>query len=238
MTSILQDLLDPSLLANEPRIIVQQATDLIIHKASEGFSPPPRSKSAGAAKSLLEFQDLVRQAIDDYEKRSNTSAQSKVIYTAEEPEVTSETETITYSLIKRQPGGFGRGAPFESNVRNLRPIIREVADDPCNPSYRTIVLGYLHENVVRFTCWARTNKAANARALWFENLMEDYTWWFILQGVNRVIYWGQGSDMVVNINNNRWYGRPIDYYVKTETLRNYSEKTLEEILINLDVAQE
>jgi len=237
MTSILQDLLDDSLLTEDPHVVVQQLTDQILHKAA-GDSGVPRSKSSGAAKSLLEFQDLVRQAIDDYEKRSNTSAQHKVIYTAEEPEVTSETETITYSLIKRQPGGFGRGAPFEANVRNLRPIIREVTDDPTDPSYRKIVLGYWHENLVRFTCWAHTNKAANARSMWLENLMEEYTWWFVLQGVNRVIYWGQGSDMVVNINNNRWYGRPVDYYVKTETLRTYSEKTLEEILIKLDVSRE
>jgi hypothetical protein len=73
--------------------------------------------------------------------------------------------------------------------------------------------------------------------MWLENMMEDYAWWFALQGVPRVIYQGQGADMVINVDNNRWYGRPIDYYVKTETLHSYSEKTLEEILVRLAVTK-
>jgi len=235
MSSILQDLLSPDLLISNQTITVSGITDLIIERAG-GRHPLPPTKSSGAAKNLLEVQDLIRQAINDYEMREKVTSGSKVTFTTEEPEITGETETITYSLVKREPGGFGKGGPFEANVRNLRPIIREVKTDPLNPGYRLMTFGYWHENIIRLTCWARTNKAANARALWLEGLMQNYEWWFVLSGVNRIIYQGQNTDLVVNVNNNRLYGRPIEYYVKTETLTVFSEKTLESILIELGVS--
>ena len=236
MTSILQDLLNDELLVKSPKVTVQRVFDFMFSKGmGDSQQGIPRSKTLGKAKSLLEFHALVRQAIDDYESRASVPSELKINFTEEEPDTKTEEETITFSLVRREPGGFGQGAPFESSVRNLRPIIRESGTDPTDPSYRTIVLGYWHDNIVRYTCWARTNKAANARAMWLENLMEEYTWWYVLQGVQRVIYWGQGPDQVVNIQNNRWYGRPIDFYVKTETLRTYSEKTLEEILVKLAI---
>lgn len=233
MTSVLQDLLRPELVASTPRVTVQQVTHMVLNRASGDSTP--RSKTLGKAKSLLEFYALVRQAIDDYEKRASVPPELRINFTEEEPDAKTEAETITFSLFRREPGGFGQGAPFEPSVRNLRPIIREDIDDPCNPGYRKIVLGYWHDNIVRYTCWARTNKAANARAKWFEDMMEEYSWWFALQGVSRVIYWGQQKDVMINVDNNRWYGRPIDYFVKTETLHTYSEKELEQILVRLAV---
>jgi hypothetical protein len=236
MTSILSDI-RPDLLVESPRIIIERTTDLLIERAIGDQKGIPRSTTLGNAKSLLEFYELVRQAIDDYEKRASVPETSKIRFTEEEPDAKMDVESITFNLMKREPGGFGQGAPFESNVRNLRPIIREIKKDPTEPGYRTIIMGYWHDNIVRFTCWARTNKAANKRAMWFESLMEEYTWWFALQGLQRVIYWGQGADLVSDVQDNRWYGRPIDFYVKTETLRTYSEKTLEEILVRLAVVE-
>jgi hypothetical protein len=42
--------------------------------------------------------------------------------------------------------------------------------------------------------------------------------------------------MVTVVNNNKWYGRPLDYFVRTETLRTFKEKTIEDILVNLKVS--
>jgi hypothetical protein len=66
--------------------------------------------------------------------------------------------------------------------------------------------------------------------------MEEYSWWFKLQGLNRVIFLGQRSDIITTINNNKWYGRPLDYFVRTETLRVFKEKTIEEVLVNFKVS--
>ena len=67
--------------------------------------------------------------------------------------------------------------------------------------------------------------------------MEDYTWWFKLQGVNRILFWGRGEDQTVDDDGNKWFGRPLDYFVRTEKLRRFEEKKLEEILIKLDAKQ-
>lgn len=235
--AILQDLLDEELTEDQKRIIIRNVFENTISSAVNGGAPA-RSKTLGKAKSLLEFYDLVRQAKDDYETRQNVIEQYKVIFTEEEPDIISETETITFGLVKRAPGAFSQGAPFEGNIKNLRPVFRETGPDTANPGYNYAIYGYWHDNLVRFTCWARTNKAANARADWFENMMEDYAWWFKLHGVDRCLFWGRSSDIVTVINDNKWYGRPLDYFVRTEKLRVFSEKQMEEILINVSAKRE
>lgn len=233
MASVLQDILRADLTTNPVRIQVREIFNESIIDADSKKLIPGRLKTLGNAKSLLEFYELVHQAIDNYESRANVSDEKKVIFTEEEPDSNSRSETITFSLLKREPGAFSQGAPFEGNVRNLRPMFREEGDDPANPGYRFMILGYWHDNLVRFTCWARTNKAANTRAEWFETLMTEYSWWFKAQGVDRVIFYGQGADIVTEVNGNKWYGRPFDFFVRTETLKTFSEKSIEEVLVNL-----
>lgn len=228
------DLLNSELTETDVRILVKEVFEnSLVDPDLKRISG--RSKTLGNSKSLLEFYELVGQAIDNYEKRESISAEKKVIFTEEEPDTSSKTETITYSLVSREPGAFSQGAPLEGKVRNLRPIFREEGDDPENPGYRFMVLGYWHDNVVRLTCWARTNKAANARAEWLESIMEEYSWWYKAQGVDRVIFLGRHADMVVEVDNNKWYGRPIDYFIRTEQLRVFKEKTIEQILVNYTV---
>jgi hypothetical protein len=64
-------------------------------------------------------------------------------------------------------------------------------------------------------------------------MMEEYTWYFRYSGVNRIFYQGRGREIVREFHNNKIYGRPIDYFVRTEKLRVMSQKTMEEILIHL-----
>jgi hypothetical protein len=228
----LQDLLNQDLTADNRRIYVQEFFNQFIENFDSGLGE--RSKTLGKAKSLLEFYDLVRQALNDYEKRASVPDDQRILFTEEEPQdIEARSEAITFGLVKRQPGGFGQGPPMTAQVKNLKHMLREIGNDPSNPGYRSIVVGYWHDNQIRFTCWAKTNKAANARAVWFENFMEEYTWWFTAQGVARVIYQGQGSDISAVVNNNRWFGRPLEYYVKTESLKVFSEKTLDEVIVQL-----
>jgi hypothetical protein len=231
--TVLQDILSEGLTEEQARIIVQQVSQVHVERSEDRFSD--RSKTLGQAKSLLEFYDLVRQAINDYDTRAGTIEQHRIKFTEEEPDASSQTETVTFSLVKREPGMFDQGPPFGGTVRNLRPMIREIQDDEEHPGYKRIITGYWYDNIVRFTCWARTNKRANYRAWWFENFMQEYSWWFTMSGVARVLYWGQKPDVTLTVNQNKWYGRPIDFYVKTERIRVFSEKTLEEILIKLAV---
>jgi hypothetical protein len=236
MSSLLLDILDEELTEDQRRIIVQDAFDFIKGDPAQQRRPSgARSVTPGRAKSLLEFYDLVRQAIAHLETRAGVPEENRVKFTEEEPDINSDTETITFSLVRREPGQFGQGPPFGAKHHNLRPMLREEIKDPSVPGYRCATTGYWYDNLVRFTCWARTNKAANARAEWFEDMMEEYTWWFRWSGVSRVIFWGRDADIATEIDENTWYGRPINIFVKTEKVRVFNEKELEEILIDLKV---
>lgn len=244
MTVLRDDILDDELTQEQAKVIVKHQFDSIIESAHKvkGFDLP-RSRTPGAAKDVYEFCDLVRQSIEHREQQKNVTNDARVIVTQETSDLDQKLETITFSLEKRQPGQFSEGPPFGGDVRNLRPILRESMADPDNPGYRKVIMGYWYDNLVRFTCWARTNKQANQRALWFEELMEDYTWVFRVRGVSRVLFWDRGPDVekVVDTTSSiasstmKYYGRPLFYYVRTEKIRTYSEKELEQLLINVRV---
>jgi hypothetical protein len=228
--AILEDLLNTELTENNVRVITaEQYTSVLERSAVFGDE---RLRSPKPAKSLRETYLLIKQAIDNYQTRASTPANHKVIFTEEEPDESIKQEIITFSLIRREPGSFGSGAPFESSTKNLKMILREEKDDDENPGYKQLIYGYWHDNIIRMTCWAQTNKGANARAEWLENLLEEYQWFFKAEGVDRFLYFEQQADITTEIKGNKWYGRPLDFYVRTETIRTLKEKTIEEILIN------
>lgn len=192
-----------------------------------------RTVTPGKSKDIIEVTELIEQAITDYDKRFGVTEGAKVEIVYERPEREFEGEVIAISFATREPGMVGQGRPFENKTKNLRPILREVLNDPAYPGYKKAILGYYYDNIIRLTCWARTNKTANKRAIWLENLMEEYTWWFTYSGVNRIFYEGWRTPVLLDINNQRFYGRPIDFYVRTEKLFHMSQKKIEEILISL-----
>jgi len=231
--SELLDLLGNDIKPSRLRIVVET----VYSQTIESNIQVPKDRTIGTSKNLKEFYSLVNRAIIDYQTRAGTGIRNHINLTEEDPDAKDDTEVISFRLMKREPGAYSQGAPFEGNVKNLRPIVRESGLDPANPDYRFTTNGYWYDNLVRFTCWCRTNKQANDRACWFEDFMEDYTWWFRLQGVSRVLFWGRGQDQTVTEDGNTWYGRPLDYFVRTEKLRKFEEKKLEEILIKLETKE-
>jgi hypothetical protein len=196
-----------------------------------------RLVSGGAAKNIKEFFDLVEEALSDHQDTLEVSTDNRVslLYHTERLELDITTETIGAELTKREPGSMGRQAPFDG-PRNLKPLLRDSVDDPENPGYKLLVLGYIHDNMTEFTCWAKTNKEAMARALWFEEFMEQYIWFFEYQGVGKVIYWGQGKDLIYSKKNgNILHGRPVRYYVRTETITQKSQKKMEDLIIKVNL---
>lgn len=227
------DLLDPKLLKTTSGIKVVASNQFqgLINRAER-----PRTTTPGAAKDIIEVMDLIQNAILDCEKRTRTTTDGKIDVVFEYPTKAIDVETISISFQQRVPGGFGQGAPMESSTHNRKAILREVVDDEDNPGYKRAVFGYLYDNVLRLTAWARTNKAANARAIWIETLMDEYMWYFVHSGVNRILFEGWQKSEVLDIGDNTFYGRPIEYYVKTEKITTVSQKTLEDIMINLAIS--
>lgn len=197
-----------------------------------------RLKSPGDAKNINESLEIIEKAIRNYELRYGTNSDAVIDFVYEDPDVLKQLETISVSIERVEPASFSKGAPFQGSVRNLVPMLREVVDDPDNTGYKIAILGYWYDNIVQLTCWSRTNKAANSRAIWLENIMNEYRWYFQYSGISQIVYQGRGTQLVKNINNNKIYGRPINYYIRTESLVRYSQKELEQIYINLVINKE
>jgi len=225
------DILSEDLTTDQRRVSVvaeHQFKNIVSH--AERFT---RTTSPEPAKTIVETMALIKQAIEDYDNQHHTTEDAKVVLLYEEPAKLKQLEAITIKLIKREPGMYGQGSPFENSTRQLKPILREVKDDTEEPGYKRAVLGQFYDNMLRLTCWARTNKTANDRALWLETVMEDYAWFFVYSGVNRILYQGRGPEETIKVEDNYVYGRAIDYYVRTEKLRSISQKELEEIVVRL-----
>jgi hypothetical protein len=210
-----EELLDPNV-----RISVEHIFNNQIERSLDSSS----STAPGRARNYYEFLTLVEKALEDYQTRTPILPISRKLKMSWE------------SVVKRKPGAFSQGAPFEGSVKNLRPVLREHREDPDNPGYRTAVLGKWFDNSVRFTCWAQTNKEAIQRSFWFEKFMEKYTWFFVASGVPRVLFMEQEEEVIDN-DGNKIYGRSLVYFVKTEEITLISEKELEEIVVSLSVEE-
>lgn len=229
------DILPDELKEPSPRIIVQRQYQTMLTHAKR--MPDARSVTPGTAKDIIESMELFKKAIDDYERRQNLNERDKIVVSYDTPDKDIEYPSVTLSVDRREPGSYSQGAPFEGTVRNLSPVLREEKDDPDNPGYRLAILGYYYDNLISLTCWALSNKEVESLALKVETIMEQYRWYFAVEGIGRVLYWGRGGPMEKTIRNNILYGRSINYYVRTEKITALSEKELEIIYINLIVKE-
>jgi hypothetical protein len=232
-STLRSDVLPEELKDSPYEIIIQQRFAGLIESALPGHLV-----SNEPSKNIFQAIDLVVKAIDHHQEVHNTTEDGTIQVVYSDPVTIEEVDRITVAIESRDPGGFARRSPLEKpRVVNLKPIIREDEPDPEYPTHRRVVLGYLYDNIVRFTCWARTSKTAIQRLLWFEDIMEQYTWFLESAGVKKVLYIGNTDRVVSRIRNNTIYGYTVDYFVQTEKLRVISEKALEQLVVTLDVIQ-
>lgn len=246
----------------EQTIIVQNIFNEYILK--EGVSAlaaidpkSSRSTSWGQAKRITDFPVVVKEILEDVWKKEGLIDEAKVIFTEEEPDrillpsderdmaliqnlSRSQTssppaEVITFRITERRPGQASRGAPGSSGIQNLKPLHRETVPDPDHPGYRMAIFGFWYDTWVRLTCWALTNKEANKRAVWLEDIMQEYQWYFTFKGFPRVLYQGRSTDdETKKVKDSKIYGRHIDFYVRDEYLLRVSEKTVERMYLSLE----
>lgn len=144
------------------------------------------------------------------------------------------TETLSFTLRRREPATFSQDQPF-SGKKNYKPILRENYPDPDNEGYEIQVFGLLFDNLIEIMCWASTNKEANKRALWVEQMMLAYAWYFRYNGISQLLYMGREADKKLDVENTYLAQRPLLYYVRTEKLYTVKEKTIEDILFKVQL---
>jgi len=213
--------------------IDQYLTQLAEQAAQE--SKVQRLRSPMPAADIDDFFRLVGQALK--RQQEIDGAKKDIFFTEEFPEKDDNIkgEVITYSILQRLPGTFERqtvgGAMSESNVRQRRKLFRESIIDPDHPGSCIYTYGQWFDNRVQFNIIAQTNKTANARALWFEDFMDSWTWFFEASGVGRIRYEGRGEDIIITPDNRKIAIRPMIYYVHTEKITVVREHMLRSLIV-------
>ena len=215
---------------------------------NEGFIPrrrvaaPTDSIDTHISQDIDGFFALVQSVMTDFQNRKNIIAKDGVGFTEEAPPKDLITEVISFKLIRRVPGAQSGSVPdiiSDSNVkREWRPRTRYQTLDASKPLKNIAVMGQYFDNVVEFTCWAATNKAANERAFWLEDLMQTYHWYFKFMGIKEIIYLQRLEDKFwedIKTQGNLLKSRSLQYYVKTDKTFEVSVATLRDILINVAV---
>jgi len=247
MATELRDLLTAGLDEEQAKVIVYDQFQQQI-AAGGGLNAIDKSRSPGVAQSLYPRIDsegnrqpgvigVIRLIIADAQQKEGTVVPQRVMFTEEYPDFKNPRESIVFSVEKSVVGSVGRG-PFSTSggVRPPRPMLRQIADDDENPGYQLAVFGYLFDSIIRLTCFAQTNKEANARVEWLQRTMRNYEFYPAWAGVKHFAFWERQSDFVLEENKEKLYGRPLDFAVQHEEVKVLRQKTLERLIIRSGLA--
>ena len=196
----------------------------------------PRLRTPFPAKDVDGFFRLVGQALQAQQEAEGV--QNPIVYTEDMPETDDNitSEVITYCVKGRKPGHVqqvGQGGAMRDRIqRSRKKRFREAYDDPENPGLKIYTYGQEFDNIVEFKIWARTNKTANARAMWFENFMEQWCWYFEASGVKTIHYEGRDEDIHLSPENRKLVCRPPVYYVRTEKVSVVKEYSLRSLVVD------
>jgi hypothetical protein len=144
------------------------------------------------------------------------------------------TDTITWMVIRQEPGTLGR-APF-TGTRETKPRHREyVPEEGKDCDYVRAIQGQLFDSIVQFDIWAQTNHRAVVLLDWFTSFFELYRWVWKYNGVKEILFWRQTADALVTRWRNDIVSRSIQLYFQTERLHSHRIRKLRDIEVIVDV---
>lgn len=217
-----------------PQLIESQINDYLAALGEQSVagkrlrSPSPTNDTDG-------FFRLVGMALE--RQQEVDGAKQKIFYAEDFPEKDDnlEGEAIIYSLVDRKPGTFeGQKTGLQmadTNIRHRGKIFQESIEDPDYAGSRVYTYSQWYDNLLRFEIYARTNKIANKRAIWFENFMDDWTWYFKANGIRGLEYKCRESDIRSALDNRKLVCRPMVYFLRTEKITHVREHTLRSLVL-------
>lgn len=193
----------------------------------------PRTPSSGAE--LDDFFEAVQVATTSKQNQEGVPEAKRILVFEEDPPESIDHEAITFYLKTRVPGRFDQGPSGAGRIKEVTPHLRAVVNHPEAPSQKLLTYGRFYDNWITFNIYARTNKVAKDRLLWFEKVMDIYNWFFRLYGF-RVIEEGVGSRERVKIDELVVTKYPITYMVRTDDTFHVHSQELREVLIDVELS--
>ena len=166
------------------------------------------------AMSLPGFFDLTSDIIEKSQTNDGISASSQVKLTDNYPPEEFHNfgnEVIVYRVIKREPANMnqkGTGRPHRRNTYSYD------MQKPNYPNKSIIVESRPVDHTIEFSCWAKTNKIANDRAIWLEKLLINNSWRYQAKGVQRFYWEGRRPDTYMTSGEQRLFYRPLRFFVR------------------------
>jgi hypothetical protein len=210
-----------------------EASLLVDSYLSKFGSKDDRTSTSGYE--LNEFFVLVKDAIRTRQRSEGVPEDKTLLFVEEDPPEKIDTEAITFYLRSRLPGKADQGPQGPGGVREVRSHIRATREHPQHPSEKLVTMGRFYDNWIVFNVYAKTNKQARERLMWFEKVMDGFNWYFKAHGY-LVIEDSVSSKERVKINDNTTVTKyPITYMVRTDDNYFISTQELKEIVINVEV---
>ena len=208
----------------------REATNEVILSDANGVAAAPEVWNRLRPKHHVQFMHSFPKTISQPYKFQPEDANETNL----KNEVGQFTDTITWQVLRREPGGMRR--PFE-DPRQPKPQQHEWIQMPelDNCDYIHAVEGQLFDTIVQFDLWSTTNSRAEWMAWWFVDFFERYRWVWKYNGVKEILFWQQTADAIVTRWRNDIVSRSVQLYFQTERLRHFPMRKINDIEVSVDV---
>lgn len=123
--------------------------------------------------------------------------------------------TVVVEMRRQEPGTVGK-RPFDM-MKEAKPRVRETYKHPDDPiNYSVQVRGQWYDNILRFTCYDKTNFGAERLISWFNDFLYKYAWVIKKNGIQEMLYWQRRADENIQVWRDDIVGYPVEWYFRTE----------------------
>lgn len=184
---------------------------------------------------ISDFFELLQNSVESKQASERVPTEYRILVVEEDPPEVVDTEAITFFIARRLPGQFDKGPIGAGKVREVTPHHRSTIEHPETPSEKLVTMGKFYDNWITFNIYARTNKTARKRLIWFEQMMDVYNWYFRLYGF-RVVEEGSSGWEKVKIDDLTLTKYSVTYMVRTDDTFHFSSQELKDVLLKVEVS--
>lgn len=187
--------------------------------------------------SLPVFFDIASKLITNAQERAGINEDKRVRLIEEyppEPFNDYGDEVIAYRVLKREPAlmsSKGTSRPHRKSTYSHAAMV------PDYPNKTLVIEARPIDHTIEFNCWAKSNKLANARALWLEKLFVNHAWAFEVQGCERFYFKDRGPDTYMTTGGQRLFYRPINFFVRFREFEIKAHPNIKQILFEVKTTE-
>ena len=145
-------------------------------------------------------------------------------------------DIITFKLKKRELAGVNQRSVDEPiTVRPFKPMLVRTVPDPKYPGHEIEIYEQQYESTICVTPWTLSPEESNFRAMWLEETMFAFNYYFLANGIDEIVYRGREEDVerMLSPGQVKHFGCPMYFWVRTAKRYYKRLKTLDEVNVIL-----